>query len=110
MVRHSSKPVSGRVWKNRRENKTSALSDVKQLRTSFEQKMRAKADKTNMKQIVEQLMEEKSKKLEAKRKLMEANRKRREENTRKNEIVQVIKNTKKLKNIKKKHIRMIETR
>ena len=72
--------------------------------------MRAKADKTNMKQIVEQLMEEKSKKLEAKRKQMEANRKRREENTRKNEIVQVITNTKKLKNIKKKHLRMIETR
>ncbi|MCI4394750.1 hypothetical protein PGIGA_G00172310 [Pangasianodon gigas] len=80
------KPKSGRVWKDR--NKQRYVRDVLK---SCEQKM----DKNV---------------LQEKRKRREENLKRREENEKKAEIVQVIRNTAKLKRMKKKQLRKIEKR
>ncbi|XP_034544575.1 coiled-coil domain-containing protein 86 [Notolabrus celidotus] len=104
------KPKSGRVWKDRNKQRFSALVRDKPLCSSWEKKMEAKRDKQLVKQYTLQLKEEKARQKEEKRKRREENLKRREENERKAEIVQVIKNTTKIKRMKKKQLRKIEKR
>ncbi|XP_029949569.1 coiled-coil domain-containing protein 86-like [Salarias fasciatus] len=104
------KPKSGRVWKDRSKQRFSALVRDKPLCTSWEKKMQAKREKDLVKQYALQLKEEKAKQKEDKRKRREDNLKRREENERKSEIVQVIRNTAKIKRMKKKQLRKIEKR
>ncbi|XP_003978393.1 coiled-coil domain-containing protein 86 [Takifugu rubripes] len=104
------KPKSGRVWKDRNKKRFSSVVRDKQLCTSWEKKMQAKQEKLLVKQYSLQLKEEKAKQKEDKRKRREENLKRRAENERKAEIVQVIKNTAKIKRMKKKHLRKIEKR
>ncbi|KAM3623570.1 uncharacterized protein V6R79_012813 [Siganus canaliculatus] len=104
------KPKSGRVWKNRNKQRFSALVRDKPLCSSWEKKMQAKRDKDLVKQYSLQLKEEKARQKEEKRKRREENLKRRTENERKAEIVQVIKNTAKIKRMKKKQLRKIEKR
>ncbi|TKS68279.1 Coiled-coil domain-containing protein 86 [Collichthys lucidus] len=104
------KPKSGRVWKNRNKQRFSAVVRDKSLCSSWEKKMAAKRDKDLVKQYASQLKEEKAKQKEDKRKRREENLKRRAENERKSEIVQVIRNTTKIKRMKKKQLRKIEKR
>ncbi|XP_022078161.2 coiled-coil domain-containing protein 86 [Acanthochromis polyacanthus] len=104
------KPKSGRVWKNRNKQRFSALVRDKPLCSSWEKKMAAKREKELVKQYSLQLKEEKNRQKEEKRKRREENLKRREENERKAEIVQVIRNTAKIKRMKKKQLRKIEKR
>lgn len=104
------KPKSGRVWKDRNKQRFSALVRDKQLCSSWEKKMEAKREKQLVKQYTLQLKEEKARQKEEKRKRREENLKRRAENERKAEIVQVIKNTSKIKRMKKKQLRKIEKR
>ncbi|XP_070683895.1 coiled-coil domain-containing protein 86 [Pempheris klunzingeri] len=104
------KPKSGRVWKDRSKQRFSALLRDKPLCSSWEKKMEAKREKELVKQYSVQLKEEKAKQKEEKRKRREENLKRRAENERKAEIVQVIKNTAKIKRMKKKQLRKIEKR
>ncbi|ROL46565.1 Coiled-coil domain-containing protein 86 [Anabarilius grahami] len=128
------KPKSGRVWKERKKQRFSALLRDKPLRTSWEKKMEAKREKQVVKQYHQQLKDEQAKEKEDKKKRRaetlrrraESERKaeivqdkkkrraetlrRRAENERKAEIVQVIKNTAKIKRMKKKQLRKIEKR
>lgn len=104
------KPKSGRVWKDRSKQRFSALVIDKPLRSSWEKKMQAKREKDLVKQYSLQLKEEKARQKEEKRKRREENLKRRAENERKAEIVQVIRNTAKIKRMKKKQLRKIEKR
>lgn len=104
------KPKSGRVWKNRNKQRFSALVRDKPLCSSWEKKMAAKREKELVKQYSLQLKDEKARQKEEKRKRREENLKRREENERKAEIVQVIRNTAKIKRMKKKQLRKIEKR
>ncbi|CAN9510341.1 unnamed protein product [Ophioblennius macclurei] len=104
------KPKSGRVWKDRNKQRFSALVRDKPLCTSWEKKMKAKREKDLVKQYSLQLKEEKARQKEEKRKRREDNLKRREENERKAEVVQVIRNTAKIKRMKKKQLRKIEKR
>ncbi|XP_064191012.1 coiled-coil domain-containing protein 86 [Anguilla rostrata] len=104
------KPKSGRVWKDRNKQRFSALLRDKPLRSSWEKKMEAKREKELVKKFTLQLKEEKAKEKEDKRKRREENLKRREANERKAEIVQVIRNTTKIKRMKKKQLRKIEKR
>ncbi|XP_074544169.1 coiled-coil domain-containing protein 86 [Halichoeres trimaculatus] len=104
------KPKSGRVWKDRNKQRFSAVVRDKQLCSSWEKKMEAKREKQLVKQYTLQLKEEKARQKEEKRKRREENLRRRAENERKAEIVQVIKNTSKIKRMKKKQLRKIEKR
>ncbi|KAF4071274.1 hypothetical protein AMELA_G00271340 [Ameiurus melas] len=104
------KPKSGRVWKDRNKQRFSALLRDKPLRSSWQKKMEAKREKEMVKQYHQQLKDVKAKEKEEKRKRQEENVKRREENEKKAEIVQVIRNTAKLKRMKKKQLRKIEKR
>ncbi|XP_054635076.1 coiled-coil domain-containing protein 86-like [Dunckerocampus dactyliophorus] len=104
------KPKSGRVWKDRNKQRFSALVRDTALCTSWEKKMAAKREKQLVQQYSLQLKEQKAKQKEEKRKRREENLKRREENERKAEIVQVIRNTAKIKRMKKKQLRKIEKR
>lgn len=104
------KPKSGRTWKDRNKQRFSAVVRDKQLCSSWEKKMAAKREKQLVKQYSLQLKEEKDRQKEEKRKRREDNLKRRAENERKAEIVQVIKNTAKIKRMKKKQLRKIEKR
>ncbi|XP_019955846.1 coiled-coil domain-containing protein 86 [Paralichthys olivaceus] len=104
------KPKSGRVWKDRSKQRFSALVRDKPLCSSWEKKMQAKREKDLVKQFTLQLKEDKAKQKEEKRKRREDNLKRRTENERKAEIVQVIRNTAKIKRMKKKQLRKIEKR
>ncbi|XP_073698966.1 coiled-coil domain-containing protein 86 [Garra rufa] len=104
------KPKSGRVWKDRTKQRFSALLRDKPLRTSWGKKMEAKREKQLVKQFQQQLKDEQIREKEEKRKRREEHLKRRAENERKAEIVQVIKNTSKIKRMKKKTLRKIEKR
>ncbi|XP_015240363.1 PREDICTED: coiled-coil domain-containing protein 86-like [Cyprinodon variegatus] len=104
------KPKSGRVWKERNKQRFSALLRDKPLCSSWEKKMQAKREKDLVKQFTAKLKEEKAQKMEEKRKRREENLKRRAENERKAEIVQVIRNTAKIKRMKKKQLRKVEKR
>ncbi|KAI4880200.1 hypothetical protein NFI96_020532, partial [Prochilodus magdalenae] len=104
------KPKSGRVWKDRNKQRFSALLRDKPLRSSWQKKMEAKREKELVKKYHQQLKDQKAREKEEKRKRREDNLKRRAENERKAEIVQVIRNTTKLKRMKKKQLRKIEKR
>ncbi|KAL1023562.1 hypothetical protein UPYG_G00042420 [Umbra pygmaea] len=104
------KPKSGRVWKDRNKQRFSVLVRDKILCTSWEKKMEAKREKDLLKKYSQQLKEDKAREKEDKRKRREENLKRRAENERKAEVVQVIRNTSKIKRMKKKQLRNIEKR
>lgn len=104
------KPKSGRVWKDRKKQRFSALLRDKPLCTSWEKKMEAKREKQQVKLYHQQLKDEQAREKEEKKKRREEHLKRRAENERKAEIVQVIKNTAKIKRMKKKQLRKIEKR
>ncbi|XP_047434463.1 coiled-coil domain-containing protein 86 [Mugil cephalus] len=104
------KPKSGRVWKDRNKQRFSALVRDKPLCSSWEKKMQAKREKDLVKKYSQQLKDEKIRQKEEKRKRREENLRRRAENERKAEIVQVIRNTSKIKRMKKKQLRRIEKR
>ncbi|XP_072526271.1 coiled-coil domain-containing protein 86 [Salminus brasiliensis] len=104
------KPKSGRVWKDRNKQRFSALLRDKPLRSSWQKKMEAKREKELVKKYHQQIKDQKAQEKEDKRKRREENLRRREENERKAEIVQVIRNTAKLKRMKKKQLRKIEKR
>merc|ERR1712131_124067 len=104
------KPKSGRVWKDRNKQRFSSLLRDKPVCTSWEKKMEAKREKELVKKFSLQLKEDKAKLKEDKRQRREENLKRREANERKAEVVQVIRNTTKIKRMKKKQLRRIEKR
>ncbi|XP_034746157.1 coiled-coil domain-containing protein 86 [Etheostoma cragini] len=104
------KPKSGRAWKDRNKQRFSAMVRDKPLCSSWEKKMEAKREKELVKQYTLKLKEDKAREKEEKRKRREDNLKRRAENERKSEIVQVIRNTAKIKRMKKKQLRKIEKR
>jgi len=104
------KPKSGRVWKDRNKQRFSALLRDKPLCTSWEKKMEVRREKDLVKKYHLQLKEDKAREKQEKRKRREETLKRRAENERKAEIVQVIRNTSKIKRMKKKQLRKIEKR
>ncbi|KAL8604673.1 hypothetical protein ACOMHN_013453 [Nucella lapillus] len=104
------KPKSGRVWKRTKLIRFSDMTRVKSQKTSWTLKMERKAEKQATKMMQQQLRDEKKAKQEALRLRREQNIKRKLENERKSEIVQPVKNTAKMRRMKKKQLRKIEKR
>ncbi|KAK3792366.1 hypothetical protein RRG08_045910 [Elysia crispata] len=104
------KPKSGRGWKTTRLERHSTIKKVKRFRTSWNEKMALKDQRRQTKELQVRLKEEKDRAKQLKRQRTEENKRKKLENQRKAEIVQPIKNTAKIKKMKKKQLRMIETR
>ncbi|KAK2579740.1 hypothetical protein KPH14_011081 [Odynerus spinipes] len=103
------KPKSGRVWKEPKK-RFSSIVKTRGIRLSLEKKKKLKENLQRAKDMSKAIKEQKQAEKEAKRQRRIENLKRAEENRKKSEVVQVIKNTTKLKRMKKKQLRLIEKR
>ncbi|XP_071177317.1 coiled-coil domain-containing protein 86-like [Mytilus edulis] len=104
------KPKSGRVWKNVQNQRFSDIKQVKSFKSSWSDKMKKKAEKKSVMDFEKRLKDEKNREKEDRRQRKVEKEKRRVENQRKSEIVQPIKNTAKIKRMKKKQLRLLEKR
>ncbi|KAI4493146.1 hypothetical protein M0802_009563 [Mischocyttarus mexicanus] len=103
------KPKSGRVWKEPRK-KFSSIVKSRGIKLSLEKKQRLKENMQRGKDMSKAIKERKQAEKEAKKQRRIENLKRAEENRKKGEVVQIIKNTAKIKRMKKKQLRFIEKR
>jgi rRNA-processing protein CGR1 len=103
------KPKSGRFWKNEKK-KFSSVIKTRGIRSSFEKKQALRQELKRIKEASRATLAEKEEQKEQKKQRRRDNLKRQEENRKKSEVVQVITNTKKIKNMKKKQLRYIEKR
>ncbi|KAG8230872.1 hypothetical protein J437_LFUL011513 [Ladona fulva] len=107
---------SGKFWKENRE-RSSSLIKTRGLRKSWHKKEQLRQDLKRVKEKSKQLKQEYLDDKEARKQRRRENLRRQEENRKRSEIVQVIqnlgvkiKNTSKIKRMKKKHLRNIEKR
>ncbi|CAH1364312.1 coiled-coil domain-containing protein 86 [Tenebrio molitor] len=103
------KPKSGRFWKNEKK-KFSSVIKTRGIRSSFEKKQALRQELKRIKEASRAALAEKEEQKEQKKQRRRDNLKRQEDNRKKSEVVQVITNTKKIKNMKKKQLRYIEKR
>ncbi|XP_004208300.1 coiled-coil domain-containing protein 86 isoform X1 [Hydra vulgaris] len=103
------KPKSGRIWKREGKRKSDIIN-VKSLHKSWTTRKKERLEKDSIRAhenaLKTAILLEKQKKRE---RTLE-NQKRREENIKKSEIVQKITDSSKIKRMKKKELRKIETR
>ncbi|XP_042241730.1 rho GTPase-activating protein gacHH-like [Homarus americanus] len=102
-------PVSGRWWKKEKERFRSINKDATGKK-SWAKKMKLKQERQNVLARSSAIEAEKQKKKDELIERRRLNKIRREENAKKSEIVQVIKDPRKLKKMKKKQLRYIQTR
>lgn len=103
------KPKSGRIWKEPRK-RFSSIVKTRGIRLSLERKQKLKETLQRAKDMSRAIKDQKKAEKEAKKQRRIENLRRAEENRKKGEVVQVIKNTTKLKRMKKKQLRLIEKR
>lgn len=103
------KPKSGRIWKEPRK-RFSSIVKTRGIHLSLEKKQKLKENLQRAKDMSKAIKEKKQSEKEAKKQRRIENLKRAEENRKKGEVVQIIKNTTKLKRMKKKQLRLIEKR
>jgi len=103
------KPKSGRVWKEPKK-RFSSIVKTRGIRLSFEKKQKLREDLKRVKEQSRAIVAQRKEAKEAKKQRRIENLKRAEENRKKNEVVQVIRNTAKIKRMKKKQLRFIEKR
>ncbi|XP_046738703.1 coiled-coil domain-containing protein 86 [Diprion similis] len=103
------KPKSGRVWKEQK-TRFSSIIKTRGTRLSFEKKQKLRDDMKRIKELSRSVIARRESEREAKKQRRIENLKRAEENRKKSEIVQVIKNTSKIKKMKKKNLRKLEKR
>ncbi|KAG0423922.1 hypothetical protein HPB47_000325 [Ixodes persulcatus] len=78
------------------------------LKTSWKVKQQQRAERKALLSLEREIKEARRKEIEEKKKRREENLRRREENAKKAEVVQVIKNTAKIKRMSKKQLRYIK--
>lgn len=104
------KPKSGRTWKQPTKTRFSDNLRTKSQKSTWAEKMQRKKELQAIKEKERKWKDEEKAKKEALKLRREQNAKRRLENERRAEIVQPIKNTAKIKRMKKKTLRKIEKR
>lgn len=103
------KPKSGKFWKGEKQRFSSVIK-TRGLRSSLEKKQALKEKIKHIKELSNSIKAAKAEDNEKRKERRRENLKRQEENRKKSEVVQVITNTKKLKKMKKKHLRNVEKR
>ncbi|XP_058805942.1 coiled-coil domain-containing protein 86 [Phymastichus coffea] len=103
------RPKSGRIWKEPKQ-KFSSIVKTKGIRLSFEKKQKLREELKKVKELSREIKAQKEAEKQAKKERRRENLKRTEEKQKKSEVIQVIKNTAKIKRMKKKQLRMIEKR
>ncbi|KFD51740.1 hypothetical protein M514_07437 [Trichuris suis] len=96
-------PKSGRKWKTKQKMATKHTA----VRSSWKKKVSVRDATAKVKEMERRISEERAKLIEQKKKQLKEREERKLANERKAEVVQVIKNTAKLKRMKKKQLRMI---
>ncbi|KAK3927120.1 Coiled-coil domain-containing protein 86 [Frankliniella fusca] len=104
------KRPGNRFWKKDRKRFSSVVATRGLKRITWNQKEKLRQELKHAKELSRSLKDERARVKQELRERRQENIKRREENARKAEIVQVIKNTSKLKRLKKKQLRTIEKR
>lgn len=99
-------PKSGKFWKTPKEK----FKSIRTVPKSASQHKQFRDDLKKIKLISKGLKDDKKQENELKRQRREENAARRQENELKSQTVQIIKNTSKLKRIKRKQLRKIEKR
>ncbi|OWA50522.1 hypothetical protein BV898_15034 [Hypsibius exemplaris] len=103
------KAKSGRINKTVNQ-RFSSLNKVKPLRTSWSTKMKVKGDRKHVLALQKEMKDDFKKEKEDARTRIAERKKREEANAKKSEIVQPIKNTGKIKRMKRKQLRQLEKR
>lgn len=101
-------PKSGKFWKTPKEKFRKIHNSLP--RKSKEQHLKIREELKRIKELSRSIKEERKQQNELKKQRREENLQRKRENELKSQTVQIIKNTAKLKRIKKKHLRQIQKR
>ncbi|KAJ8866953.1 hypothetical protein PR048_032815 [Dryococelus australis] len=100
---------SGKFWKDDRK-KASLNVKTRGLQLSLEKKRKLREQLKRVKEMSRQVVQLRKQEKEDKRMRREENLKKREENQKRSEVVQVIKNSAKIKRMRRKQLRRIEKR
>jgi len=103
------KSVSGREWKAPKSNPRYLYKD-KGLKMPLAKHQQLKAERTEVRELENRMKEEERARRVDLAARKELNKKRTEENARKAEVVQVIRNTNKIKRMNKKQLKLIQKR
>uniref|UniRef100_A0A1B6E8J0 Coiled-coil domain-containing protein 86 n=1 Tax=Clastoptera arizonana TaxID=38151 RepID=A0A1B6E8J0_9HEMI len=103
------KRKSGKFWKDVKQ-RANTLVKSRGLKVSLKNKKRLQEALRLAKSLTNERLEERKKKNEERKLRLRQKLERKQENCRKSEIVQVIKNTTKIKKTKRKHLRSIMKR
>lgn len=106
----SSIPLSGRWWKPVQTARFSNIGKDKYLRKNWGAKLKARNEKKSILTYQNELKEKKKRERIEYWERVKAHRKVKLENQQKSEVVQVIRNTRKIKKMKRKQLRKIEKR
>ena len=100
---------SGRSWKELqgKKKRISLLTTLPHMRKSVAERRQQEREFKDMQKLEREMKERDSKSKEAVRLRTEENRRRREANEKKNEVVEIITNTRKLKRLSKRQMRNI---
>lgn len=104
------KAKSGKWWKPEVKRFSSVIIKSKGAKKSWDKKLEERKKLQIAKRLQQEIRDQVAEKKRLERERLEEKKKRHEENTKKNEIVQVIKNTEKLRRMKKKDLRKLAKR
>merc|ERR1711875_116566 len=104
------RPKSGRFWKTTQTQRCSAMKQDKGGKKTWDTKVAERLKKKLEKEYEKNLKEEKKKKMEILKKREKEKREKKRENEKKGEVVIPIKDTTKIKRMKKKQLKYIQKR